>query len=132
MDGPASSASTKRKRANKPSGAQRRNKTVAYMKECVAKKKCDSSSRRSLHADLQRDGYAVLRGFLSPEQLQEVYAHLEDFLSGAPARVAAGDIPAEHMMYDDVAVPQTLKQVQQLWRHDEAFFNFASRCRRHR
>ena len=61
-------------------------------------------------------GFVVLRGFLSGETLAEVQREASRAATELP-----GKIPPEHVMFDDAEHASTLKQIQQLWRHDDYF-----------
>ena len=63
-----------------------------------------------------RHGFVVLRRFLSGEALAEVQREASRAAAELP-----GKIPPEHVMFDDAEHPSTLKQIQQLWRHDAYF-----------
>ncbi len=62
------------------------------------------------------DGYIVLRGFLSTDEVSETHENLTRFI----ADVVPG-LPREQVFYEDLKQPDSLKQIQQMFRHD-AFF----------
>jgi len=102
---------------------------TAYL---IVRRRWSKSEHRAahcLHAALRRDGYAVMRGFLSADDVAETRAQLARFITTIPKRVGAGTLPAAHVMYDDVATPGTLKQIQQLLEHDRYFGGLMDRLR---
>ena len=69
-----------------------------------------------LRTTISNHGFVVIRSFLSGLALEEVQKEAARAVAELP-----GHIPSGHVMYDDAAVPTTLKQIQQLWRHDRYF-----------
>jgi phytanoyl-CoA hydroxylase len=64
-----------------------------------------------------RDGYVFIPGFFSAERITAINQHLEQFIhDSVPA------MPAAHVMYEQAGDPSTLKQMQDLEKHD-GFFN---------
>ena len=55
------------------------------------------------------DGYVMLRGFLSGEQIRELREHLDRFIAET-----VPTMPANHVLYEDKLKPETLKQMQNL------------------
>ena len=74
------------------------------------------ASSELIGAAVASHGFVVIRGFLSGEALAEVQCE-----AARAAEELPGKIPAGHVMYDDAALPSTLKQIQQLWQHDDFF-----------
>ena len=72
------------------------------------------ASSELIGAAVASHGFVVIRGFLSGEALAEVQRE-----AARAAEELPGKIPAGHVMYDDAALPSTLKQIQQLWQHDD-------------
>ncbi len=62
------------------------------------------------------DGYIVLRGFLNADEVAATRENLTRFIADVvPA------LPREQVFYEDLGQPDSLKQIQQMFRHD-AFF----------
>src|ERR1700744_1368552 len=57
-------------------------------------------------ADFDRDGFVVLREFLSPPELAELQQELHRYLSAV-----VPNLPPKDVMYEDKQNPQTLKQL---------------------
>lgn len=62
------------------------------------------------------DGYVMLRGFLSAEQVAEVAENLKRFI-----REVVPTMPDNHVFYEDKARRETLKQMQNLHTYDAYF-----------
>lgn len=76
----------------------------------------ESEDNQSFKAGFDRDGFAFLPGFLSPEEIREVNQRLEKFI----AEVVPG-MPAEHAFYEDKDNSTTLKQLFHLSKYDPYF-----------
>lgn len=63
-----------------------------------------------------RDGYVFIPGFFSPERIAEINSRLTQFI-----RDAVPGMPPAHVMYEDSGDPSTLKQMQDLEKHDRYF-----------
>jgi phytanoyl-CoA hydroxylase len=72
----------------------------------------------SARGDFQRDGFVVLRQFLSPNELSDLKAHLDRYIREATPR-----IPPTDVMYEDKSNPETLKQLARIKMHDGYFAN---------
>jgi len=66
--------------------------------------------------DYDRDGYVLIRKFVKPEDFAELHANVERFLAET-----LPSLPREHVFYEDRDDPATLKQIQQMGRHDGWF-----------
>lgn len=64
----------------------------------------------------QRDGYVRIDGFLDADEVRDLREHLARFVETVIPRM-----PPKHVFYEDKSSRQTLKQVQQIHRHDEYF-----------
>lgn len=70
-----------------------------------------------LKADFDRDGYVVVRDFLSAKKLKEVIENTDKFISEK-----AINLPREIVYLEDISQKSSVKQVQKLYEH-ESFFN---------
>lgn len=59
-------------------------------------------------------GVVVLRGFIGPGDVADHLDSISSLIMSLPQREGLGQFPKEHIMYDDVSRPGTLKQIQQL------------------
>ena len=66
--------------------------------------------------DFQRNGYVLLRKFISGQQLVELQSNVTRFM-----RDVLPDLPRAHVFCENRDDPTTLKQVQQMGEHDEYF-----------
>lgn len=71
---------------------------------------------QELKKEFDRDGYAVIRGFLSPAELDELNHELERYITECVPRLQRTDI-----YYEDRDNPATLKQMARMKEHDEYF-----------
>jgi phytanoyl-CoA hydroxylase len=71
---------------------------------------------QKVRADFRRDGFVVLRGFYSPNEMQEIEQHLARYL-----RDVIPTLPAEEAFYEVKGQPDTLKYAKNMDKHD-AFF----------
>ena len=71
---------------------------------------------RKLKADFDRDGYVALRGFLDPEQLQNLLRNLDRYI-----REVVPSAPRADVFYEEKGDTNTLKQLIRMSQHD-AFF----------
>lgn len=62
-----------------------------------------------LKAGYDRDGYAVVRGFYSPNELADLMRELDRY-----ATQVIPTLPDKHAFYDDKTRPETLKQMQMM------------------
>ena len=65
----------------------------------------------------ERDGYVFIPRFFSAERIADINRKLEQFI-----RDTVPGMPAAHVMYEQSGDPSTLKQMQDLEKHDN-FFN---------
>ena len=70
----------------------------------------------NLRADLLRDGFVFLPGFLSSDEVAVVDAHLQTLI-----RERVPQMPPEVAFYEKADDPSTLKQIQSLYDHDPLF-----------
>lgn len=96
---------------------------AAHVMRQRLRQRTDSESRKkpSIASRLSRDGYVVLRGFLSAARVEEVRGECARVLDALPSRLTSGEVPRDWCQFDDVAVLETLKQVQQLSKIDAYF-----------
>lgn len=75
---------------------------------------------RPLSPDLRtrfdQEGYVALRGFLSPDEVEEVRANIDRYV-----RDVAPGLPGNMVFYEDKERPETIKGLQHMYAHD-AFF----------
>ncbi len=84
---------------------------------------CDSILTAELKSAFARDGYVLIRQFLSLDELAELKAQLERYI-----RDVVPSLPKESAFYDDRSKPETLKQMQHM--EGDAFFaNYRSNPR---
>ena len=95
--------------------------------ELLANVACDGGDGDALHRTFQRHGLVIVRGFLTAAEVAETLAHIDRVVDALPGRIASGAVPASHVQYDDVQVPATLKQIQQLWKKDPFFERLMAR-----
>jgi phytanoyl-CoA hydroxylase len=77
-----------------------------------------------LRSRFDEHGYVVLRGVIDPMSVAEVLENVARIIANAD-----GAAPPDAFQFDDVARASTLKQVQQLWRHDAWFAALMERLR---
>eukprot|EP00966_Prymnesium_polylepis_P185721 4304958-Prymnesium_polylepis.1 len=82
-----------------------------------------------LRRTFDEHGFVAFPGYLSPDEVSALSASVEAFVERLAVRVAAGEIPEEHAMYDDRQRATTLKQVQQFHTHDGDVSELAARLR---
>jgi len=71
---------------------------------------------QKIKQDFDRDGYVYLPGFLSPKEVEEVNAKLEEFIRFKVAQMAVHEVK-----YEDKNDPNTLKLIQDLNKYDDFF-----------
>ena len=69
-----------------------------------------------VQVDFDRDGYAILPGFLTGKALDGVCEALDRFIA-----TTLPTLPPEHVFYEDKSRPETLKQIQRLFEYDDYF-----------
>lgn len=74
------------------------------------------ADREDVLAAYHRDGYVALRNFLTDAEVQEAQAVIADFI-----RDRVPGLPRERVFYEVLGEPETLKQIQELFRHDAYF-----------
>ena len=79
--------------------------------------------RTAMRTSFVRGGFVVLRNFLSKTDVAAAVAELDSLVDAihSTKRGGEGEIPCKHVMYDDVARPLTLKQIQMLHTHSAYF-----------
>jgi phytanoyl-CoA hydroxylase len=70
---------------------------------------------RDLKADYDRDGFVIVREFLSPSAFDELRSELHRYIT-----TVVPQLPDTHAFYDDKSRPETLKQMQLL--EQDAYF----------
>ena len=95
--------------------------------ELLANVACDGGDGDALLCTFQRHGLVIVRGFLTAAEVDETLAHVDGVVAALPGQIASGAVPATHVQYDDVQVPATLKQIQQLWKKDPFFARLMAR-----
>ncbi|HRN57957.1 MAG TPA: phytanoyl-CoA dioxygenase family protein [Agriterribacter sp.] len=71
---------------------------------------------QSLKSSFDKDGYVYIPGFLSPEEVKSLNAHLHRFIMESISSMSAG-----HYFYEDKSDITTLKQMQDLEKYDPYF-----------
>ena len=69
-----------------------------------------------MQSDFDRDGFVVLRGFLTSNEVAEFRQELDRFLTEELPR-----LPGRYVYYEDANRADTLKQIQQLGEHSTFF-----------
>ena len=69
-----------------------------------------------LRHEFDRDGYVSIPGFFNSDEVAELYENKERFI-----RDVIPTMPQSEVYYDNKNDGSTLKQLQQLWKHDEFF-----------
>lgn len=71
----------------------------------------------ALQRDFDRDGYVRVPGVLSAGEIAEIHQQVERYVCDV-----GPTLPREHILYEDKARPDTLKQLPRMHEHD-AWFN---------
>ena len=71
-----------------------------------------------LRESFKHDGYVVMRSFLNTEELSELEQKLNQLITDKIPL-----LPKEQVFYEDKDRPETLKQIQKLFEHDDYFAN---------
>lgn len=69
-----------------------------------------------LRADFRRDGYVVLRGFLSPLEMTELWREIRRYVNEVVPK-----LPSDQNFYETRGQPETLKYCKDMARHDAYF-----------
>jgi phytanoyl-CoA hydroxylase len=69
-----------------------------------------------VRADWERDGFVVLRGYVRPDEVAEIRANIDRYISD----VVPG-LPGKDVQYEDKSRPETMKQLQRMFQHDPYF-----------
>jgi hypothetical protein len=69
-------------------------------------------------------GFVVFRGFLHAADAAEVLEQANSFAARLPLLLEQSQVPREHVQYDHIGRPTTLKQIQQVWRRTLTFDRF--------
>jgi len=67
-------------------------------------------------SDWDRDGYAVIPGFLDADEVAEVQAHIDGLLNQTPS-----PLPPEHRFLEDIDRPESVKYLARLSDYDPFF-----------
>ena len=73
--------------------------------------------KEAVQPPFDRDGFVVLPSFVSGAALEAIYEALDRFIVDRVPQ-----LPAVHVFYEDKERPETLKQIQQLYSHDDFFY----------
>ena len=79
---------------------------------------------RNIKTNFDRDGYASLPGFFSPEQLTELRHHLDRFV-----RMCLPSMPGDQVFYGVKDRPDTLTRMVQMYEYDSFFKSLISESR---
>lgn len=80
----------------------------------------DSQKAALLKRDFDRDGYVVVRGFLSPEEIAELWTEVERY-----KREVVPHLPATEHFYEEKGRPETLKYLKKISEYDAYFEEFS-------
>src|SRR5689334_21057965 len=83
-----------------------------------------SPDLEQLERNFHRDGYVVVRGFLSSAELAELKRELERYTT-----IRVPKLPREDVYYQDLADASTLKQLARMKKHDAYFADLIARDR---
>ena len=70
----------------------------------------------STKTDFDRDGFAVIRGFYSPQEVTELAGHVERYVADV-----GPTLPAESVFYEKKERPETLMRLDMMETHDSYF-----------
>ena len=68
----------------------------------------------AIRAAFTAHGFCVFRAFLGAAEVADCLHRIHRVVGGLSAAVESGRVPAADAMYDDVSLPDTLKQIQHL------------------
>ena len=71
---------------------------------------------QKIHDDFRRDGYVVLRGFYSPQEMQEIEDHLARYL-----REVVPTLKPDDNFFEVRGQPETIKYAKNMDLHDDFF-----------
>jgi phytanoyl-CoA hydroxylase len=74
------------------------------------------TQKQQWQTDFERDGYVAIRGFLNEQDMSELYDNLLRFRQDV-----LPTLPVEHVFYEDKDNKNSLKQIQQMQKHDDYF-----------
>lgn len=80
----------------------------------------EQQNLQSLKSSFDKDGYAYLPGFLTPEEVQELNKNIQRFITERMPAMSTG-----HYFYEDKNDTTTLKQMQDLEKYDPYFKTLA-------
>lgn len=66
--------------------------------------------------NFHKDGYVALRSFLSHDEVLDLNSHVQRFISDCTPTM-----PREHVFYENLSDPQSLKQLQRMFEYDDYF-----------
>ena len=75
-----------------------------------------ADDRIELQENFRRDGFVLIPGFLSANEVKTIHAHLEKLITEK-----LSGMPPEHVFYEDKDDKSTLKQLQTLFTYDPFF-----------
>ena len=75
-----------------------------------------TGQREQLQQSFQQNGYVSIAGFFDPDAVADLNAHKDRFI-----RDVVPGMPEAEVYYDDKDDASTLKQLQQMWKHDAYF-----------
>lgn len=70
----------------------------------------------TLREDFRRDGYVVIRGFLSPSEMAELWREIRRYVNEVVPK-----LPSDQNFYETKGQPETLKYCKDMARHDAYF-----------
>ena len=73
-------------------------------------------SPKSMKAVFDSAGYLVIPSFLNPLQIDEVQRKMDEYV-----RDVVPHVPVKQVFYENKDRPETLKQLQDVWKHDPYF-----------
>jgi len=75
-----------------------------------------ASKDQQIKQCFQSEGYVALKGFLSPQEVKELGQEIDRYINQVTPH-----LPPEEVFYERKGQPETLKQLQRMFQHDDYF-----------
>ena len=72
--------------------------------------------KASMEDKFDSEGFIIHRDFIRPEEVSDILENVERFI-----REIVPNLPSDQVFYEDKNKPATLKQIQQMFKHDSFF-----------
>lgn len=76
----------------------------------------DENAIRAAKSEFDRDGFAVIRGFYTPQEVQGLFERIERYIAEI-----VPTLPDEFVFYEDKQKPETMFRLEQISKHDPFF-----------